>query len=777
MSFAMGGGITEVLVEIGADTKGFKKGMTEVSQASYAAGGAFSRFGTIARSFLSPTAAGLSAIALSAKSMGTFIKQSSELYLEYNDVLSRTGAILGVTAGEMSDLDTEIKKVGASTRFTATQVGEAANLLAIAGVKADEMISDKALENLVKFAIAGGVDIQTATSIGIAGVKAFGMEMSDLEHVSDVLTRTFTRSNVDIVSLGEGLKFAAPVAHSAGIAIEETAAAVGALGNAGLRGTVAGTGLRMSINKLLKPTFDSQKAINDLGLTVQVLSPAGEAAKASLMSVTSQLDRTKKQTSSLSDEIRALNGQLTDLSIQQQTNSLAIEQIRQRAARQSRDLTQTEIKQIERLQEANNSLRIDEMSLDLERAKSQRSLTNLTLKEKELDAESRTLMKTVEQQATGLTSLGDVLDQLASSGATTTQVLEIFGVRGGTAISSLLTQRDAFHALVKENENAQGATRQFTESIQGQDGALGSAKESFFLFTSVIQEAMLAVGQPFIDMLAEISAQFKDEIAEAIKENIPLFKGLAFQIGNTLQQLIPIVLDALPAFIMALKFIVPLVGLLTTAFAILMQLLSPFLQLLGGILTVLQGIGSAFMAIITLDFSPKTWKNIGLGIVGGLKDTIVGAAGSALTLLGGGAGGVVGKSLFKSATGKIAGGGVGFAAGRVAGGDLAGEGSNLADMGVQKAFAAGGIVTGPTVSLIGEDGPEAVVPLGAGKSGRRNAVMNEAGLSGGGTNISIGNIVINGDARLTATQVRQMIHTELPSAIKKSLFRGYRGVI
>ena len=42
------------------------------------------------------------------------------------------------------------------------------------------MISDGALENLVKFAIAGGVDITTATNIGIAGVKAFGMEMTQL---------------------------------------------------------------------------------------------------------------------------------------------------------------------------------------------------------------------------------------------------------------------------------------------------------------------------------------------------------------------------------------------------------------------------------------------------------------------------------------------------------------------------------------------------------------------------------------------------------------------
>ena len=753
MSFAMVG--TDVMVEIGADVKGFKKGMTEVSQASYAAGGAFSRFGTISRSFASKTAIALGSVAIASKVMGQFIKESSMLYLEYNDVMSRTGAILGATKDEMQGLDEEVKKVGASTRFTASQVGEAANLLAIAGVTAEEMISDKALENLVKFAIAGGVDIQTATSIGIAGVKAFGMEMSDLEHVSDVLTRTFTRSNVDIVSLGEGLKFAAPVAHSAGIAIEETAAAIGALGNAGLRGTVAGTGLRMSINKLLKPTFDSQKAINDLGLTVQVLSPAGEAAKASLMSVTSQLDRTKKQTTSLSDEIRMLNGELTDLSIEQQSNSLAIEQIRQRAARLNRNLTDTEIKQIERLQSANDSLRMNEMSLDLERAKSQRSLTVLTEKERELDAESKTLMKTVEQQATGLTSLGDVLDQLANSGATTTQVLEIFGVRGGTAISSLLTQRDAFHALVKENDNAAGATAQFTASIQGQNDALGSAKESFFLFMSAIQEAMLQVGGPFIEMLAEVALQFKDEIAEGIKENLPLFKDLAIQIGLALQQIIPLAIHAMPAFVNALKAIVPIITMLVQGFLILMQVLSPFLQLISGIFQILQGIASIVIGVFTMDLGMMKG---GLASIGqGILDTATGALGAALVGVGGMLGGHVGMAV----------------AGSIFGAAQTKLGS--ATTGIASMFADGGIVSGPTNAIIGEAGPEAVIPLGAHKSAERQAVMAQAGLSGGG--ISIGNIVINGDARLTATEVRGMLQTELPKALNKSLLRGSRGTI
>ncbi len=182
---------TDAKVGIKVDTKEARANLNALSQAFYIAGNNASRFGTVARASFRGIAIG--AAAFGATKMIQFLNQSVRTFIEFNDTLARTGAILGSTGSSLKSLENEIREVGKSTRFTAAEVGEAANKLAIAGVTAEEMISDKALENLVKFAIAGGVDIETATNIGIAGVKAFGMEMSQLGLVSDVLTSTFTR--------------------------------------------------------------------------------------------------------------------------------------------------------------------------------------------------------------------------------------------------------------------------------------------------------------------------------------------------------------------------------------------------------------------------------------------------------------------------------------------------------------------------------------------------------------------------------------------------------
>lgn len=758
----------------------FKSTMASMSSSLYSAGGIAGRFGAIARQSTGLATIGFTSVGIAARQTGKFIASSIALYVEYNDTLARTTAVLGSTAEESARLDAEIKNVGRTTRFTASQVGETANMLAIAGVSADEMISDQALRNLVNFAIAGGVDIQTATNIGIAGVKAFGMEMSELTKVSDVMTRTFTRSNVDIVSIGEAIKFVGPVAHSARLEIEEITAGIGALGNAGLRGTVAGTGLRMAINKLLKPTFDARKVMNDLGLNVARLTPAGESANNTLKRVTRELDSATREADSLNTSMRELNGMLSDMSIEQQANSLAIEQIRARASRNARELTKQEIETIARLEGANENLRLSEMELSLERARTQRSLDEVNHSQRVLKEQSTELNRTVEQQTSGITSLSDVLNQLSSSGATTTQILEVFGVRGGTAIASLLSQKDAFDQLVQANRESAGATADYIGALQGQADSVESAKEGFFLLKSQIEEAMLTIAKPFVDVLLELSKVFGEVLNEAITENKGLFEELALMMGDLIRVVVPLVISAIPDLINIMKGLVPILMVVAFAFRLIIGFIAPFFQLISGLYNLLASVMKGILLIV---------KGIGHMIMGefgkakdtfgqildlrkqfmtGLKDTLVGGAFSMLNMSGMGMVRMGGAKMLAGAGGKevMMGGFKRLGASQV--------GSTGTNMGLNM-FADGGLITSPTLAMMGEDGAEAVVPLSASKSKERQQVMNEAGLGG---SITIGDIVINGNADSgTVNAIRDIVYRELPKVLRQEQMRGARGVI
>lgn len=83
-----------------------------------------------------------------------------------------------------------------------------------------------------------------------------------------MLAATFTSSNTTLQMLGDTLKYAAPVASSAGAGIEEVAAMAGLLGNVGIQGSMAGTALRAAFLRLSAPPKAAADALAALGVEV-----------------------------------------------------------------------------------------------------------------------------------------------------------------------------------------------------------------------------------------------------------------------------------------------------------------------------------------------------------------------------------------------------------------------------------------------------------------------------------------------------------------------------
>lgn len=748
-----------VEIMVAANASRAKAELSTLGRSLTVAGGHFARMGTMASMSFKAIALAAPVVALAATAR--FVQKSALLFVGFNDTLMRTKAILagpGGVAPGFDELNDKIREVGRSTRFTATQAGQAANSLAVAGVTADEMISENALENLVKFAIAGGVDIQTATDIGIAGVKGFGLEMEELSRVSDVLVQTFTNANVTIVGLGEALKFAAPISAAAGIEIEETAAAIGALGNAGIRGTIAGTGLRMSMNKLLKPTFDARTAIESLGLDVFVLTDAGVTAKRALDGVRGEMTRTKMVTDSLSVSIKQLDNDMSDMSLEQRKNSLAIQQIRLRASRENRALTEAEEKQVNRLEMANSDLAIQQEELSIESTVLRRKQSELTTTYKELEKEGKDLNKTVELQTTGITSLADMLDQLNAAGATTAQVLEIFGVRGGTAMQALLAQTDAFHELAEANRNAEGRTMQFSEILRT------SAHEQMLLFRSAIEDTMITLGGPFMFAMVDALNKMKGPLTDALnqQEEAVTAAGEAFAEGLVvaIQELITNMPLLIELFMLLMESLPNLIKL----FKLLFFIMQPVIFVIDGITSMMSGLGEIGEG------------NFGQGLLNffrGLFDLLIGIAGlmnpitrGIAAITGSSIGGEAGVAAQKIITG-IGGGAAAGAAIGAAGGPIGMLGGAIIGgaIGIGAAFLAdGGIVQKPTLAVVGEAGPEAVIPLSQARG------MSPAGLPGGGNiggGLTIGQLTVG--ANLEPSQVKRMIEHVLPGILRREL--------
>ena len=197
-------------------------------------------------------------------------------FQEFEDVMLKVKGIMGASESQYIQLTNLTKELGATTRFTATEAAQGLEFLALAGFDFEASMS--ALPDVLNLAQAAAMDLGTAADIVTNIMAGYGIEIRDLTATTDVLTATFTNSNTNLAQLGDAFKYVGPIANALNMDIEETAAILGILGNAGYQAEQGGTALRNILLALVAPTGDAQKLFEKLGINTDEFGISVEKA-------------------------------------------------------------------------------------------------------------------------------------------------------------------------------------------------------------------------------------------------------------------------------------------------------------------------------------------------------------------------------------------------------------------------------------------------------------------------------------------------------------------
>lgn len=183
---------------------------------------------------------------------------------EFTGSLARANGIMGATAGEAQLLEEEVRHLGETTVFTATQASEGLIALAMAGLSAAQAI--EALEPALNLAIIGNIDMYKSADILTNVMNGFRLEAEHIPAIVDDLATAITSSNATIEQMGTALSYVAPVAAAAGAEITEVVAILEVFHNAGIKGSRAGTALRRAYVNLQKPSAEATETLLKLGV-------------------------------------------------------------------------------------------------------------------------------------------------------------------------------------------------------------------------------------------------------------------------------------------------------------------------------------------------------------------------------------------------------------------------------------------------------------------------------------------------------------------------------
>lgn len=191
--------------------------------------------------------------------------------IEYSNIMESAHSILRIADDDLSTFETRfdlmarhVRQIGVDTKYTAVEIAGAVKYLSMAGMNIDTI--NKSIRPITNLALIGDNDVSYIADLATNIMAGYDIRNESMNTVADIIASTVSRSNVNIVEMAESYKMAAGYLRTAGVQFSEASAAIGLLGNMGLKGTLAGTSLRAMSTRFAKPTKEARKVMDRLDL-------------------------------------------------------------------------------------------------------------------------------------------------------------------------------------------------------------------------------------------------------------------------------------------------------------------------------------------------------------------------------------------------------------------------------------------------------------------------------------------------------------------------------
>lgn len=286
--------VMELFVTLAIKDTAYKQGLKDAegnaSSSTSKIGGAFKTVGKVAKT----------AMAAGSAAAVAFTKTSIDSGMNFDTAMSQVAATMGTTVDKIENVKAKAEEMGRTTKYTATEAAEGMNILAQAGLSADEQISG--IGTVLNLASAGAMSLEESASYTAGAVKGFGDSMGNASYYADLMAKGATLANTNVRGLGEAFSGSAATAKNYGQSADSVTLSLLRLAEQNVTGSEASTALNRAMADLYTPTDNASKALDQLG--VSAYKSNGEA----------------KDFNDLVDE---LNGSLQGMTAEQKNNALA----------------------------------------------------------------------------------------------------------------------------------------------------------------------------------------------------------------------------------------------------------------------------------------------------------------------------------------------------------------------------------------------------------------------------------------------------------------------
>ena len=185
--------------------------------------------------------------------------------ISFEAKMSGVGAVLNLDrrSEELRKLQAHAEKLGQTTAFTASETALGMQELARTGFNPEQILNSIAdVQNLAKATDTG---LAESAKMSSDIMMAMGIPASEMTKTADSLAYTANRSNNTFTELGEAMKYAAPIANTLGLEMDDLLAYFAKMGDQGIKASMSGTSMRRILANLVSDE-GAIKTLRNLGI-------------------------------------------------------------------------------------------------------------------------------------------------------------------------------------------------------------------------------------------------------------------------------------------------------------------------------------------------------------------------------------------------------------------------------------------------------------------------------------------------------------------------------
>jgi TP901 family phage tail tape measure protein len=235
---------------------------------------------------------------------------ATKMAFDFDKSMTMIKSLVGIAGDEVDAMGETAKQMALDTGKSATEAADALFFITSAGLRGDEAM--QTLEASLKAAAVGLGETKTIADLATSAMNAYGSDTLSASAATDILATAVREGKLEASELAGSMGGVIPIASNLGVEFHEVAGAMAAMSRTGTNASEGATQLNAILSSIAKPTEQSITAFERMGLTTDDLqkSLAEDGLMNTLVLLKNRLDSTGLSFTDIVPNIRAWKGVL-----------------------------------------------------------------------------------------------------------------------------------------------------------------------------------------------------------------------------------------------------------------------------------------------------------------------------------------------------------------------------------------------------------------------------------------------------------------------------------